>query len=590
MRKLRFVLALCVSLVLLAAAQTSAQEPLSLLPAETAVVLRVGSLDKLSGSLKEMLSELGPIAAPAVDGIDKVLNEMLAIDADGAAIDRAQPVYVGIFASEGVDSAVRMVKTADEARLRRAVMKAPADEPLTVEKGENGFDKISRNGQDWYFSRRGDWVLYTRREDVARLLAFDATQKPTLAPLYAGRAMELAGEGDAAVLVNIARLIEVYGDKLDEQRDKLRRQIDNLPKEFLGGDSSAIDPRAQKKVYADLAELAINGVYDAQWLAGRANFSNAGVSVAALVGTKGDTTTSDLLAQNPAASIETLGLLPAGAPLYYAYSAYPASLADWRRDWTRLAFGEDSDVTKKLLAALDSFLAAEPAASVGSFAFPSGVDTSIISVSLTQAKDAEKLRGSLAVSEPAAGQQDTPLFTQSVDVTPGAETYQNRAVDLLTTRIKFKDVADPGQAFGQKFLEKLFGGDTVQTRMTTLEGVLVRAGGNDARYLHSAVDGLQTGEKVLALDEAYAITRDQLPEKANLMLLLNAPRLLVDLISTFKSIPPLDAVLAQAPINLGVQPAASFAGVSVATGPQALRLDAYLPLAQVQGILKVFGQ
>lgn len=590
MRKLRFVLALCVSFVLLAAAQTSAAEPLSLLPAETAVVLRVASLDKLSGGLKEMLSTLGPIANPTVESLDKGLNQMFEIEAEGAAIDRTQPAYIAAFAIEGSNPVVWMVQTGDEARLRRAVVGAAADEALTVEKQANGFDKVSRNGKDVYFSRRDDWVLYTRREDLARLLAFDATQKPTLAPLFAGRAIELAGEGDAAVLVNIARLIEVYGDKLDEQRDKLRRQIENLPKEFLGGDSSAVDPRATKKMYADLAELAINAAYDAQWLAGRVNFSNAGVSAAALVGVKGDTVTSDLVNNNPPTAFETLGLLPGAAPLYYAYSAYPASLADWRRDWTRLAFGEESEVTKKLLSALDCFVAAGPAATVGSFAFASGVDTSLVTVALTQAKDAEKLRSSLAISQSAANQQDTPLFTQSVEVTPQAETYQNRTVDLLTTRVKFKDVADPGQAIGQKFLEKLWGGDTVQERMTTIEGMLVQAVGNDAKYLQSAVDGLQTGEKVLALDEAYAITRDQLPEKANVMLFLNAPRLLVDLIGMLKSIPPLDTVLAQAPINLGVQPAVSYAGVSAATAPQALRLDVYLPLAQVQGVLKVFGQ
>lgn len=589
MRKLRFILVFCVSLVL-PAVHARGAEPLLLLPSETAVVIRSGSLDKLSGGLKEMLAAFGPIANPAVEGVDQALNHILAIDADGAAIDRTQPVYLAGFAMDGEDQVVRVVKAADEARLRRAVVKAAADETLAVEKAVNGFEKVSKDGTDWYFARRDGWVMYTRREDVVKLLTTNLSTDASLASVFAGRAAELAGEGDAAVLVNVARLIDVYGDKLEEQRDKLRRQIDNLPKEFLGGDSSATDPRATKKMYADLAELAINAVGDAQWLAGRVNFSNAGVSIAALAGIKGDTATSGLLKDNPPVVFETLGLMPGGSPVYYAYGAYPTSLANWRRAWTRLAYGEESDVTKQLLAALDSYLAAEPGATVGSFAFPSGVDTGINTIALTQAKDAEKLRGSLAVSEPAANQQDTTLFTQSVELTPKAETYQNHTVDLLTTRVKFKDVADPGQAVGQKFLEKLFGGDTMQNRITTIEGLVVRAGGNGAKYLQNAVDSLQTGEKVLALDEAYSATRDQLPEKANLLLLLNAPRLLIDVIGMLKSIPPLDVALAQAPIHLGVQPAASYTGISVATDPQALRLDAYLPVAQVQGVLKVFGQ
>jgi hypothetical protein len=590
MKKFRLVLALCATLVLLPSTSARADEPFAVLPPDTALVVRISSLDKFAGNFKETVSTLGPLANPAVTGIEKGLSEMFKIGADGEAIDRAQPAYLAAFAMDGPEPVVRIVKTSDEARLRRAVLGAGADETLTAERRDDGFEKVSKDGHDWFFGRRGDWVLYTERDELAKSLAFDEAKQPSLAKLVAGRAADLAADGDAAVLVNIARLIEVYGEKLDEQRGKLRRQIDNLPTEFLGGDSSAVDPRATKKMYSDLAELVINAAYDAEWAAGRVNFNAAGVSLAALVGMKGDTATNDLASENPPTSFETLGLLPAGAPIYYAYSAYPPSLIEWRRDYLKLAYGEESDVTNRLLTALKASLAAEASTTVGSLAFPSGVDTSLTTVSLTQAKDPAKLRVSVAVYEPAANQQDTPLFSQSVEVTSNAEKYQDRAVDLLTTRFKFKDVSDPGQAIGQKFMEKLFGGDEVQTRMTSLEGVLVQVGGNDAKYLHNAVDSLQSGEKVLGLDEAYAITRDQLPEKANLMLLLNAPRLIVDLIGIFKSIPPLDLALAQAPINLGVQPATSYAGISVATETQALRLDAYIPVMQPQGVLRIFGQ
>lgn len=589
MRKLHCALILFVALLSPVGGSARAADPLALLPAETAVVIRVGSVDKLAGNLKEALSSLGPVANPAVAGVDRALNEMLAINADPTAIDRTQPAYVAAVVLGGPDAAVRIVKTADESKLRRAVTQAAADETLTAEKAANGFEKISKNGKEWYFARRDDWVMYTRREDVVKLLVANAAADASLASAFAGQAAEFADEGDAAVLVNVARLIEVFGDKLDEQRDKLRRQIDNLPKEILG-DNSAIDPRATKKMYADLAELAINAVYDAQWFAGRVNFSNAGVSVAGLVGIKGDTATNDILRDNPPVAFETLGLLPGGLPLCYAYSAYPAALADWRRDWLRLAYGADTDITKKLLAAYEAYLAAAPGATVGGLALPSGVDASMVTTLLTQAEDAEKLRGSLAVSEPLSNRQDSTLFSASVELTPDAETYQGRAVDLMTTTFKFKDVADPGQAIGQKLMEKLFGGDFLQTRVTTLEGLLVQTAGNDAKYLRQTVDAMQSGEKVLALDEAFAVTRDQLPEKANVLAFLNLPRLLIDVISLLKAIPPLDAGLAQAPINLGVQPAASYAGVSLATGSQTLRLDAYVPLTQAQGILRIFGQ
>jgi hypothetical protein len=94
----------------------------------------------------------------------------------------------------------------------------------------------------------------------------------------------------------------------------------------------------------------------------------------------------------------------------------------------------------------------------------------------------------------------------------------------------------------------------------------------------------------LGLDESYAVTRDQLAEKANVVGLLNVPRVILDAINMFKTIPPLDGLLAQAPLNLGAQPATSYAGFSLATQPQGLRLDAYIPVTQPQGVLRIFGR
>jgi hypothetical protein len=590
MRKLHLFVALFV-VAAVGRGQVRADDPLAVLPGDAALVVRMASLDQFASGFKEMASALGQVASPAVEGIDHGLSEMFQIDADDAAIDRTAPAYLVVFPlPEQPEPIAWMVKTSDEAKLRRAVLKAGAEEALTAEKRDDGFEKVSKDGRDCFFARRGEWVLYTRREEVVKSLAFDPMQQPAFAKMFAGRAAELASEGDAAVMVNINRLIEVYGDKLDEQRDKLRRQIESLPKEFLGSDSSAIDPRATKKMYSDLAELAINAVYDAQWAVGRVHFTAAGIGLAGLLGMKAETATNDLLAANPPASFETLGLLPAGATAYVAYTSYTPSLLDWSRDWLKLAYGEGSEATKKLLQALDAFEASKVQTTAASFAFPSGVDTSLTTVSLTQAADPEKLRGALTAYEPAANQQDTPLFSQSVELQANIEQYQDHPVDLLTTRFKFKDVADPGQAIGQKLLEKMFGGVEIQTRLTTLEGMVVKAGGNDPKYLHNAVDSLQTGEKVLGLDEAFAITRDQLAEKANIVALLNAPRLLIDLIGMVRTIPPLDALLAQAPLNLGAQPGTSFAGISLATQPRGLRIDAFIPVSQPRGVLQIFGQ
>ncbi|MGH7192904.1 MAG: hypothetical protein ACREJM_05125, partial [Candidatus Saccharimonadales bacterium] len=398
---------------------------------------------------------------------------------------------------------------------------------------------------------------------------------------------DILNEGDAAVFVNVAQVIETYGAKLDDARDKLRRYIQMLPKEFL---DNGLNPEGTKKMYGDAAEVAINAAYDSQWAAGRLAFSASGVSAALLLGVKDETNTSDMIAAYPPTGFDSLGLLPAGAAVYFGYTPYSEALADWRRDWVKLAYGSDSPNTQKLLAAIDAFSQAGTTTTVGSFSLPSGLDNAMTTASITQAKDAEKLRAGEAAYQPAANELSTPLFAQSVKLQPAAETYQDHPVDLLTTHFEFKDVTDMGQQIGQKFVQKLFGGAEFQARLTTVEGLLVQAGGNDAKYLHELIDGLVSGEKVLGLDEAYAATRDQLAEQANLVALINAPKLLVNILSIVRNIPPYDMFLAQAPINYGAQPAASYAGLSLGTESRAVRVDLFIPSGQPQGVLQIFGQ
>ena len=592
MRPIReFLTILLLALLVRAAPAAAPDDPLAWLPAETAAVVRFQSLERLANNFKETASTLGPLANPAVEGVEQGLSKIFRVEADGTVIDRTSPAYLGAFAIEGQPEAVVwMVKSADEAKLRRTVLGVGAEETLPAEKAEGGFEKVMKDGRVWFFARRGEWSLYTRLPEVVKALAFNAEQQPTIAKLFAGRAADLAADGDAAIMVNVAHLLEVYSDKVDELHDKLRRQIESLPKEFLGGDSSAVDPRATKKMYTDLADLAFRSVGDAQWAAARLNFTAAGVRLAIELGVKGDTATDRLLIANPPQTLETLSLLPKNAAVYFAHTSGSSGLVDWYRDWLKLAYGEDTDASKMLARALETMAAAGQHSSATSFSFPSGQDTSITTVSLTQADDPEKYRSATTVYEPTANRQQTALFSQSVEVQGGAEEYQGHSVDLLTTRVKFTDVADPGQAIGQKVLEKMFGGTELQTRLTTLEGMVVQAAGNDAKYLHAAVDGLQNGENVLGLDDAFAATRDQLAEKANMVGLINVPRMVIDLISLVRTVPPLDVALAQAPINLGAQPATSYAGVSLATAPQALRLDVFVPVSQPKGVLQIFGQ
>ncbi|HUY31245.1 MAG TPA: hypothetical protein VMV69_00585 [Pirellulales bacterium] len=563
------------------------EEPLDALPRGTALVLRIASIDKIAGGFKELVGALGPAAAVAGPQFESGLGELFHVGAGAGVIDRAAPCFVAVFSIKGPPEPVAyLVQTADETKLRRAVLKAADDENVPAEKIAGGFEKLVKNDQTWFFGRHGPWVLYTRNEQVFQQLVFDRSQTKTLATLVEPRAAELLAAGDGAVWVNLEDLSQHYASEIKRGREQVMSFVQALPDDQLGGNGAG--PEVARRLLKDVASLAFDGLGDATWFAGRLNFSAAGASMEGLLGVRQSSGTDTVLAANPPSDFETLGLLPAGSPVYFGHAVNYERIVAWAGERLKGIYGEAENA--RLETALAAIRAAGAGPSVMSFAFPADAKSGKLGTSLSQAENPDLLRQGGRDLQMAQGRNSTPVLTQTVEYQEGAETYQDRPVDLLTVKIEMAKVDDPGLLIVQQFLRSFFGGDALQRRITALEGLLVEASGNDPKFLHQAVNALDTGKDVLGLDEAFAKTRDQLAERANVIALLNVPRLIVDLVKLLREVPAIAPNLAQVPFNFGFQPEVSFAGLTVGTEAQGLRLRIFVPLAQPKGVLRIFGQ
>jgi len=562
-----------------------AQEPLTAFPEDTGAVLRIASIDKLTGGFKEMIGGLGPVAAIVGPQIEVGLAQALQLGTTVEGVDRAAPAFVAVFPMEGqsAEPVAWMVKASDENKLRRAVVKATADEALAAESVAGGFEKIVSKGTGtWFFGRHGELVLYTRSSDVHQLLVSCRGAEKTFATLVEPRAAQLLEAGDAAVLVNAAHLTKLYGKPLELAREQAVRQIEGLSDDSLGGGGA--NAQAARRLYLQLANLAFDAVADARWAAGRLNFNASGVSAAAVLAVKEGSASDLLFASSPPTNFENLGLLPAGAAAYYGYFSKAPALA---RNYIQSA---DEEIAKRLEAARDEASQAGAGPTVGSFALPADARSGTIAITLQQAEKPDALRASNRKFQAAVGEVKTPIFTQSTEYQEAAESYHDRPVDILTTKFELAKTDDQGLQIAQQFLQQLFGGESLQTRVTTLEGLLVQSSGNDPKYIHEVVDRLGTGEGVLGLSEAYAKSRDQLADEANLVVMLNLPQLIVEVVKLLRGVPAIAPFLTQVPFNFGVQPEVSFAGFSAGTERQGVGLHVFVPIAQPKGVLQIFGQ
>ncbi len=590
MRVHRFfgILSCVISLVATVAAR--AADPWDAISDRAAVIVHVSSIDRVNGNVNEMLAAIGPLAQMGGPFVENGLGEMFHLAGKLDAIDRSAPALAAVFPLSSESEPVAfVVRTKDEGKLRRAVLGAGDDDKLDVEKRDDGFEKVTKGTTSWFFGRNGDWVVYTRSEAVAKLTAPAAAKDAPLGKLLDAATRDILTKGDLAAVVNIARLTEAFKNEINEARQQVLQTIDAAPDADLVG--AGVDPAVARKVVRDLVDGGFDAVFDARLAAGRVNFSGEGVAAEGLVTVKPGSPAAALLAAHPPTAFDTLGLLPAGSPIYYGVFANYARIAEWGSELMEKLVKNDNEVTRQMRESLERVAKAGLGQLVAGFSFPADAKSGMIVSMLAQSKDAAATRAALhayqKLSEAAGA---NPMFTQTTEYKEKAETYKNRAVDIQTTRFKFNPGENADLAILDGFFKRFLGEDGLQTRITDLEGVLIEVTGNDPKYLARVVDGLESGEGVLGLNEAFAKTRDKLGKEANFIVMLNVPQIIVDAVKAFRDIPPLDMVLGQLPFNFDATPAASFGGISIGTQPTGLRIHIYVPVSQPKGVLAIFGQ
>jgi hypothetical protein len=558
------------------------------LPDQTAVVLHVASPGKLTGNLNDALGAIGPLAAALGSQIEGQLAEMFQV-ASLDAIDRTAPALIAAFAlAEESDPVAYLVQTKDEMKLRRAVLRAADGDMLQTEKRPDGFERASKGDRTWFFARRGDWVVYTAKEPVVKLLTFDRTKEKTFASLLTPRAAGVVGAGDISAIVNVGRLTTTFKTQLEDLRRQAIQGIETAGDDALG--AGGLSPAVTRKLLVNLVNALADAAYDVQWAAGRLNFSAEGFAAEGVLGVKAGSPGDGLLAAHPASALDALGLLPGGAPAYYGVHVHFAQIAKWMEGWLPEALAGDAtrrDAVQRTLQALGKAGLGQLAAS---FNMPVDPKSGYLASLLMQAKDTEAVRGLMRDYELLSGETSTEFLKATAEFQPKAETYKGHSVDLVTQKIHFDASANAELAILGEFFKRFFGGDSLQTRVTAVEGMVVQATGNDPKFLARLVDSLSSGEGVLGLEESFAKTRDRLGKDANFVVLLNVPQLIVEFVRTFRDIPPLDMVIGQLPFNFDAQPAASYAGLAIATESHGLSVHVFVPTAQPKSVLQIFGQ
>jgi hypothetical protein len=574
--------ALCLSslMVLGCCVTTRAADPLEAYPDTVAFVIRFKSVDRFVGSVHEMLGAVSPgAAASASDFEGEVIGKMLELDDRTDVLDRTAPVYVALFPFQAGPPSAMLVKAKDKDALLKGLMRTDDLEGVDSEKLANGFTRYTGNAPPVFVARWNDYWIYTRKEEVADAMDLKSKNHRTMADVLDMRARGVFDGGDAALVINSAHLATKFKTEIEGGRQRVFDNIDALPEEQLGGNAEVT-----RKIYKDLVGIGFDALFDSTWVVGHVTLSAEGGQVEALAGVRAETKTDKLLAENPPSSLETLGLLPAEAPVYFGMAL---DYSRFLKDWTQAAYLSMAKNKDEAEAAAKLLSEAKVQSSVVSYALPEKEAGGIVACTLQQSENAGKLREGVRRFIKNSEANKTPLFTMSFDMKENAEKYKQHSIDIMS--MKFELAGEGELAAFNAFYESLFGGDALQTRITSVGPLFVEATGNDASQMRRLLDGVTEGEGVVALNEAYGKTRDKLADEANLMLLIDAPRTVTDFVRLLSRVEIVAGGLRAAPFNFSIKPAPSYSGVSLGTEPQSLRLKAFVPVEQTRGMLQIFA-
>jgi hypothetical protein len=566
---------------------TRAAEPLEQVPDDAVVVLRFASADKYLGNFKDLLSGIGPLAVTeAGPEFEDGFGDLIDVNEEHLdVLNREAPIYMAVFPIfDGPEPLARFVQVKDDARFRRVLLRVGDDVAVKTEPAEGGFEKIFVDESRSYFvAKRGDTTVFTNNPEVLKKLAAHSDASKSLAAALDPRAKELLESGDVSVAVHIAVLTEKFRGEIESAKDEALREIDAIEGDAIGTG----DPEGTKKMLKGIVEFGFETAFDVTWFAGHAKFSAEGAQGEGLVLVKEGSASDTRLAAAPPDTLELLGLLPKGYPAYFGVHLPPEFSRAFSDSWLQVGYGaaaKDEGLKKEGLQLLKE---AELTTIVSGIALPKDDKTGMVTTTIEAAGDVNKLKQGWRKYVQSLDEIKTDVINQKLTYKENDGKHKEHDIDLLITEFS----AGEGEVavILKSFFEVLFGGLNYEARIATVGELLLQVGGNDPKLIADLIDSLDSGEGVVALEDAYGATRDKLGEKANALVMVDVARLIVDGANMIKRVPLIGEALAAAPFNFALDPPASYGGFSAATEKQGLRVRAFVPVQQPKGIIQLFA-
>ena len=557
---MRYRLALCVTLCsvsLLVGSMVRAADPSDAVPDSASMVLRVKAPQTTFGNLGDFVDAVQPGVGAVVKGNLAALglaisNPTLA----GVDVEKDWSVIVFAESRQEPPALVFVVPATDTNAVKNALppgFQFHAADKLTVYSDNEAAlskvrDRLSGKGTS----------LWSK---------IDASSK------------KLFDGSDVSVLVNLQQLTKAFESELQQAEPQLDMILNQISGALPDAQRAQLVPALD--MYRVLGKSALQGVRDSQCLTLTVSFAKEAIRLEHRLQVVEGTKTAKFLAAQPTSELSLMSRLPVAKAVYFGAKADMAGMVDWSMKLTKGMLTNVSEEQKTQFdAAVKEMRGLKWNEMAGYFDIDSAASGVIRGGAVAEITPTKRLRELGHTLMKSMGEIKSIGFTQTTKLESGVEKIGGVEVDRITMQQEFDPSLDPA-GLQKKVRDVMFGEAGMQQFVMYQPTRSLQTFGGGLTELEKLAAALGS---TTATDAARATARKRFVERANVVVLVDAPRLLVSGIRVAaREMPlPIDAAALD---NLDLPP--SFIGGALACEPTAARAQLIIPVEQAQGIAKI---
>jgi len=449
-------------------------------------------------------------------------------------------------------------------------------------------DKMESSlGEGFVFVRHRKWVLYTEDKKAAekiRSCISGATE--SIRQAIDGEPSELIRRNDLAAYVNVRRLSEAYKAEIQIVTEEIDAALANLSAVAPEVPGMDLDPIF--RMYGQAVRGLLRAFQDSESFSAGINVTPQGITIEKYWKVAANSPTDGVLSTNIPSELRSLVSFPEDNLAYFGAHGNFAALIRWGLTLTK-AMVRDDDVTKHTI---DELLRGYADLKFGdhlfSFDLTESEEGALQTVTVLDVSPIEKMRDLMHKGFESAALFQFGGIKQEVEFKSAAEQHGSHAADVVVIKLPLDETNDP-TGLQKRMTTVMYGPDGMTQRYVYLPDRMVQTVGGGKAAMTEALRALKikrAGRSRSRNREGIQPTRRQLAKKANILALVDIPRMVVAALSLATQSGPFPFPINSENLS-DLKLDASYLGFSLTTEPHSLRARGFVPIEQIAGLRKL---